>query len=126
MRLRHAFLCLLPFGAALASPVSAAEAPPAFKFMPQKLSAADRVNVSALYGRTCASCHGTGGQGNGNGLSLFGSKDPLASAAAMHFGRTEPPPLHTVMPAYGAQSLLTPVQIGQLSAYIQSFRPPWP
>jgi hypothetical protein len=66
------------------------------------------------------------GEGNGNGLALYGSKDPLASSAAMHFGRKQPPPLEIVMPAYGAQSLLTQVQIGQLAEYISGFRPPWP
>ena len=109
-----------------ATQAAVADAPAAFEYRPQKLSIADRKTIAELYVTTCAGCHGVTGEGNGNGLSLYGSKDPLASAAVMHFGRTQPPPLQITMPAYGAQSLLTPVQIGQLAAYISSFRPPWP
>lgn len=127
MRIRYLAILALPTAVLLMRPVGAKEAPPpSFKFVPQKLTAATRAKVARLYGQTCSGCHGMSGEGAGNGLSLFGAKDPLASAAAMHFGRSEPPPLKTIMPAYGAQSILTPVEIGQLAEYIKSFRPSWP
>jgi mono/diheme cytochrome c family protein len=117
---------LLPVVVSLAMPALAAEVPAAFNYQPQKVSPADRPTVEALYVNTCAACHGMKGEGNGNGLALYGSKDPLASAGAMHFGRKQPPPLEIVMPAYGVQSLLTQAQIGQLAEYISGFHPPWP
>lgn len=126
---RVAMLCLvvLPAVAFLARPVVAAqEAPPTFHYVPQKLTSADRKTTAKLYLVTCSGCHGKNGEGNGNGLALYGSKDPLSSASSMHFGRAEPPPLKTVMPAYGAQSILTQKEIAQLAAYIAEFRPPWP
>lgn len=127
MRLGRLALLALPVAAILGRPVAANEAPPpTFKYVPQKLTAANRPQVARLYAQTCGGCHGMKGEGAGNGLSLYGSKDPLASAASMHFGRAEPPPLKTVMPAYGAQSILTPQEIGQLAEYIKEFRPPWP
>ena len=51
------------------------------------------------------------------------------NAAAIHFGRVEQIPktayaTPVVMPAFGNQ--LTPVQIGELVAYIMTFRAPWP
>ena len=109
-----------------AAMLSAGPAPVTFSYIPVKLSAADRTEVGELYAVQCAGCHGEKGEGNNNGLSLFGSKDPLASAASIHFGRAEPPPLKTVMPAYGAQSMLSQKQISQLATYIAEFRPPWP
>ncbi len=124
--MRHALIKLAPLIFQLVIPALAAEAPAAFDYRPQKISSADRPAVAELYVNTCASCHGPSGEGNGNGLALYGSKDPLANAAAMHFGRKQPPPLEIVMPAYGVQSLLTQTQIGQLAEYVAGFRPPWP
>lgn len=122
-----ALLALLPI-AALQGRATAAEgvaaALPPFRYVPQTLTDADRRVIALLYERTCSSCHGTDGGGNGNALALYGAKNPLNAAAAIHFGRAEPPPGRSIMPPYGA--LLTPIEIGQLVAYIASFRPPWP
>lgn len=107
--------------------VLAGDAPPTpFKFVPQKLSKAERPRIAELYVRTCAGCHGKSGEGAGNGLSLYGSKDPRESSVPIHFGRAQAPPLTIVMPAYGAQGMLTQTEIAQLAEYITSFKPPWP
>jgi mono/diheme cytochrome c family protein len=60
---------------------------------------------------------------------LYGAKNPQQNAAAIHYGRVEPIPATAyaqpvVMPPFGND--LTPVQIGELVAYIMTFRAPWP
>jgi mono/diheme cytochrome c family protein len=141
MRIRSVFFLIFPVGAMALpvvaypqqAPVTASSTTAAaplgevpFHFVPQKLTEADRRSVAMLYARTCSGCHGMSGEGAGNGLALYGSKDPLAAAVPMHFGRAEPPPLKTVMPAYGALGMLSQTEIAQLAAYVGSFRPPWP
>lgn len=122
----RALLLLLPAMALLAGPVAAVESEglPVFKYEPQTLTDATRRDAARLYTLTCASCHGAKGEGNNNGLSLYAAKNQQISSSAMHFGRAQPPPLTIVMPAYG--NVLTPVEIGQLAAYIATFRPAWP
>lgn len=117
-------LCILLGTFAFAQQASAAETLPAFKFVSQTLTEADRRNVAQLYARTCAACHGAKGEGANNGLSLLAAKNQQMTAAVIHFGKAQPPPLTIVMPAYGA--MLTPVEIGQLAAYVATFRPEWP
>ena len=108
----------------------AGEAPllPPFKYVPQELTDANRPRVLKLYDDLCSGCHGHG-EGRDNGLALFGAKHAQLNAAAIHFGRVEQIPktryaTPVVMPAFGNQ--LTPVQIGELVAYIMTFRAPWP
>lgn len=121
-------MCATIAGASIASAqeAMALPPPPPFKFVPQKLTPSTRVQAAKLYARDCASCHGKDGEGNNNGLSLYGSKDPQHSAAAMHFGKAQPPPLTMVMPAYGTEKFLTQKEIAQIAAYIAEFRPPYP
>lgn len=108
-------------------PAGAGDAPPpAFKFVPHKLSKSEIPTIAALYARTCAACHGRSGEGARNGLSLYGSKDPRQNAVPIHFGRSQPPPLTIVMPAYGAEGMLSQVEIAKLAEYIALFKPPWP
>ncbi len=120
------FRFLFVAAALLAQPALAHEAPVPFKYVPQTLTKAEIPKIAALYRQTCSACHGASGEGAGNGLSLYGSKDPRESAVPMHFGRSQPPPQTLVMPAFGAERILTQVQIAKLAEYIKSFRPPWP
>lgn len=125
-RTSRALLLLVPVMALFAGPASTDEAEglPAFKFGPQTLTDTTRRETARLYTLTCASCHGAKGEGNNNGLSLYAAKNQQISSAAIHYGRAQPPPLTIVMPAYG--NVLTPVEIGQLAAYVATFRPEWP
>lgn len=127
-RIFSVFICAV----ALALPILAAaeEDPvlPLFKYSPQALTDANRARVMQLYDDMCTGCHGHG-EGQNNGLALYGAKNPQLNAAAIHYGRVEPIPktdyaTPVVMPAFGEQ--LTPVQIGELVAYIMTFRAPWP
>ncbi len=111
---------------ALPGPLRAADGPTLFKFSPQTLSEADRRATAMLYARTCAGCHGMDGGGVNNGLALYNAKVPQNSAGVIHFGAVEPVDKPIIMPAYGALSILSPTEIGQLAEYIKSFRPPWP
>jgi mono/diheme cytochrome c family protein len=120
------FRLLFAAASLVAQPALAREAPVPFKFVPQTLTKAEMPKIAALYRQNCAVCHGPSGEGAGNGLSLYGSKDPRESAVPMHFGRSQPPPQTLVMPAFGAEKMLTQVQIAKLAEYIKSFRPPWP
>ncbi|HEY6644436.1 cytochrome c [Povalibacter sp.] len=125
-RVARTLLLLLPAMMFVAGPAAADEAEglPAFKFEQQTLTDATRREAARLYTLTCAACHGAKGEGNNNGLSLYAAKNQQISSAAIHYGRAQPPPLTIVMPAYG--NVLTPVEIGQLAAYIATFRPAWP
>ena len=127
-RLSLGFLSLL--GAALPSLAEAEEdvIVPLFRYVPQTLTDANRARVADLYDGMCAGCH-VHGEGQDNGLALYGAKHPELDAAAIHYGRVEPIPKTAyaepvVMPPFGNR--LTPVQIGELVAYIMTFRAPWP
>ena len=131
LRRVHGALLVLAIGVfGVQGPALADEAPPLpqFEYVPQRLSHANRARVVRLYDELCAGCHGRG-EGRDNGLALFGARHPQLNAAAIHFGRVEQIPktayaTPVVMPAFGNQ--LTPVQIGELVAYIMTFRAPWP
>jgi mono/diheme cytochrome c family protein len=111
----------------LTSPAVAGDAPPrTFKYVPQKITPSQLPRVAELYVLTCSACHGKSGEGAGNGLSLYGTKDARENAVPIHFGRSQPPPLTIVMPAYGADGTLTQSQVAQLAEYITTFKPPWP
>ena len=119
-------LATTPMLGALSGQLLAADVPPLFKYSPQTLSEVDRRATATLYARTCASCHGMDGGGVNNGLALYNAKVPQISAGVIHFGAVEPVDKPIIMPAYGALSILSPTEIGQLAEYIKSFRPPWP
>ena len=123
---RAALLVIAALSVGTPARLRAADVPPLFKYSPQTLSEEDRRATAKLYARTCAGCHGMDGGGVNNGLALYNAKVPQISAGVIHFGAVEPVDKPIIMPAYGALSILTPTEIGQLAEYIKSFRPPWP
>jgi alcohol dehydrogenase (cytochrome c) len=81
--------------------------------IPRVLSGSERRDAAALYGRTCAGCHGMSGEGSGNGIPLTNARAPSKSAEIIRDGRKE-------MPSFGDD--LSPLEIGQIAVYISTLR----
>ncbi len=116
---RHAYLILLAPAILSAAALAARQNPPAAAGNPLAASATAVAEGQRLFGQTCQSCHGPGGQGSDRGPSLATATFVHGNADADVFRAIRAGVPGTQMPPFAA---LSDTEIWQLVAFIRSLR----